>query len=93
MMSEDLADGEWIIGVLESAVFQDYEPPLHRRKSIPLSVEPKVTVMKTDSCRSTRPQCATSMRKVLSIILVRESTGGHCRRYKNCVSSGGACKH
>ena len=68
MMSEGLAECEWIIGLLESAVYQDYEPLLHRRKSIPLSVEPKVTVMKTDSCRPTRPQCASLMRKLLSIL-------------------------
>ena len=31
MMSEGLAECEWISGVLESAVYQDYEPSLHRR--------------------------------------------------------------
>ena len=36
--------------------------------------------MTTDSGRSNRPQCAPSMREVLSIVLVRELTGGHCRR-------------
>ena len=49
MMSEGLAECEWISGVLESAVYQDYEPSLHRRKSISLLVEPTVTVMKADS--------------------------------------------
>ena len=49
MMSEGLAECEWISGVLESAVYQDYEPSLHRRKSISLPVEPTVTVMKADS--------------------------------------------
>ena len=49
MMSEGLAECEWISGVLESAHFQDYEPSLHRRKSITLPVEPTVTVMKADS--------------------------------------------
>ena len=49
MMSEGLAECEWISGVLESAVYQDYEPLLHRRKSIQLPVEPTVTVMKADS--------------------------------------------
>ena len=34
MLSEGLAECEWISGVLESAVYQDYEPSLHRRKSI-----------------------------------------------------------
>ena len=55
--------------MLESAVYQDYEPSLHRRKSISLPVEPTVTVMKADSpCRLTRRQCVSSMRKVPSII-------------------------
>ena len=34
MMREGLAECEWISGVLESAVYQDYEPSLHRLKSI-----------------------------------------------------------
>ena len=49
MMSEGLAGCEWISGVLESALYQDYEPSLHRRKSIFLPIEPTVTVMKADS--------------------------------------------
>ena len=49
MMSEGLAECEWISGVLESAVYQDYEPSLHRRKSKSLLVAPTVTVMKADS--------------------------------------------
>ena len=36
MMSERLAACEWISGVLESAIYQDYEPSLHRRKSASL---------------------------------------------------------
>ena len=32
MMSEGLAECEWISGVLESAVYHDYEHSLHRRK-------------------------------------------------------------
>ena len=49
MMCEGLAECEWISGVLESAVHQDHEPSLHRRKSISLPVEPTVTGMKADS--------------------------------------------
>ena len=49
MMSEGLAECEWISSVLESAVYHDFEPSLHRRKSISLPVEPTVTVMKADS--------------------------------------------
>ena len=55
MMSELLAECEWISGVLESAVYQDHEPSLHRRNSMSLPVEPTVTVMKqgyTDDERS-----------------------------------------
>ena len=40
MVSEGLAECEWISGVRESVVYQDYEPSLHRRKSISLPVEP-----------------------------------------------------
>ena len=43
------AECEWTSGVLESAVCQDYEPSLHRRKSTPLPAEPTGTVMKADS--------------------------------------------
>ena len=53
MMSEGLAECEWISGVLESAVYQDYEPSSHRRKSKPLPVEPTVTVMKAQIDPST----------------------------------------
>ena len=41
MMSEVLAECEWISGMLESAVYQDYEPSLHRRKSISLPWSPR----------------------------------------------------
>ena len=57
MMSEGLAESEWISGVLEWAVYQDYEPSLHRRKSISLPVEPTVTVMKADSHLQIDPSC------------------------------------
>ena len=49
MMSEGLAKCEWICGILGSAVYQDYESSLHRRKSISLPMEPTVTVMKADN--------------------------------------------
>ena len=63
MMSEELAECEWISCVLESALYQDYEPSLHRRKSISLPVEPTVTVMKADShLQIDRPQCVSLMR-------------------------------
>ena len=81
MMSEGLAECEWISGVLESAVYQDYEPSLHRRKSISLPVEPTVTVMKADSHLQIDPStvCVIDAKSVFDH-LVRESTGGHCRR-------------
>ena len=71
MMSEGLAECEWISRVLESAVYQDYEPSLHWRKSISLPVvEPTVTVMKVDSHLQVDPStvCVSSMRKVPWII-------------------------
>ena len=78
MMSERLAECEWISGVLESAVHQDYEPSLHRRKSISL---PAVTVMKADSHLQIDPStvCVIDAKSAFDH-LVRESTGGHCRR-------------
>ena len=81
MMSEGLADCEWISGVLESAVYQDYEPSLHRRKSISLPVEPAVTVMKADIRLQNDPAtvCVIDAKSAFDH-LVRESTGGHCRR-------------
>ena len=81
MMSEGLAEFEWIRGVLESAVYQDYEPSLHQRKSISLPVEPTVTVMKADSHLQIDPSpvCVIDEKSAFDH-LVRESTGGHCRR-------------
>ena len=73
-MSEGLAECEWISGLLKSAVYQVYEPSLHRRKSISVPEEPTVTVMKADRLIRTRcVSCAFDH-------LVRESTGGHCWR-------------
>ena len=81
MMSEGLAECEWTSGLLESAVYQDYEPTLHRRKSISLPTEPTVTVMKADSHTQVDPStvCDTDAKSAFHH-LVRESTGGHCRR-------------
>ena len=81
MMSEGLAECEWISGVLESAVYQDYEPSLHRRKSISLPVEPTVTVVKADSHLQIDPStvCIIDAKSAFDH-LVRESTGGYCRR-------------
>ena len=80
-MSEGLAECEWISGVLESAVYQDYEPSLHRRKSIALPVEPTVTVMKADSHLQIDPStvCVIDAKSAFDH-LIRESTGGHWRR-------------
>ena len=81
MMSEGLAECEWISGVLESALYQDYEPSLHRRKSILLPAEPTVTVMKADSHLQIDPStvCVIDQKSAFDH-LVRESTGRHCRR-------------
>ena len=81
MMSEGLAECEWSSGVLEWAVYQDYEPSLHRRQSVSLPVEPTVTVMKADSHLEIDPSTACVIdAKSAFDHLVRESTGGHCRR-------------
>ena len=81
MMSEGVAECEWISGVLESALYQDYEPLLHRRKSTSLPVEPTVTVMTVDSHLQIDPStvCVIDAKSAFDH-LVRESTGGHCRR-------------
>ena len=87
-MSEGLAECEWISGVLESAVYQDYEPSLHRRKSISLPAEPTVTVMKADSHLQVDSStvCVVDAKSALDH-QVRESTGGHGRRtaQESCV--------
>ena len=77
MMSEGLAECEWISGVLESAVYQDSEPSLHRRKSVSLPVEPTVTVMEADSHLQIDPStvCVIDANSAFDH-LVRESTGG-----------------
>ena len=41
MMSEGLAECEWISGVMESAVYQDNEPSLYRRKSAAIPLNPQ----------------------------------------------------
>ena len=81
MMREGLAEFEWISGVLESAVHQDYEPSSHRRTSISLQVEPTVTVMKADSHLEIDPStvCVIDAKSAFDH-LVREPTGDHCRR-------------
>ena len=81
MISEGLAECEWTSGVLESALYQDYEPSLHRQKSVSLPVEPTVTVMKADSHLQIDPStvCVIDAKSAFDH-LVRESKGGHCRR-------------
>ena len=81
MMSEGLVECQWISGVLESTVYQDYEPSLHRRRAISIPVEPTVTVMKADSHLQVDPStvCVIDAKSAFDH-LARESTGGHCRR-------------
>ena len=78
-MRNGLAEFGWISGVLESAVCQDYEPSLHRRKSAPFPAEPTVTVMKADSHLQVDPPtvCVIDAKSAFDH-LVRESTGDHC---------------
>ena len=89
MMSEGLAECGWISGVLESAVYQDYEPSLHRRKSISLPVEPTVTVMKADSHLQIDPStvCVIDAKSAFDH-LVRESAGGHCDHKEHADTEG-----
>ena len=81
MTSKGLSECEWISGVLEWAVHQDYEPSLHRRKSKTLPIEPTVTVMKVDNHLQIDPStvCVIDAKNAFDN-LVRESMGGHCRR-------------
>ena len=61
-----MAECELTCGVLESAVYQDYEPSLHRRKPSPLPAEPTVAVMKADSHLQVDPStvCVSSGARV-----------------------------
>ena len=67
--------------MLESAVYQDCEPSLHRRKLISLPAEPTVSVMQADCHIQGDPStvCVTDAKSAFDH-LVRESTGGLCRR-------------
>ena len=69
-------------GLLGSAVYQDYESSLHRRKSISLPTEPTVTA----KFRLIRPRCVSPMRKAHLIIWYEsrlEAIAGG--QHKNCV--------
>ena len=72
MMSEGLAECEWIRGVLESAVHRDYDQ---------CNFPPIVTVMKADSAIHLDPSivCIVNATSALDQ-LSRESFGCHCRR-------------
>ena len=72
MMSEGLAECEWIRGVLESAVHRDYD-----RCNFP----PTVTVIKADSAIHLDPSivCIVDAKGACDH-LIRSSTGGHRRR-------------
>ena len=62
-------------------VDRDYEPSLQRRKSTALPAEPTVTVMKAASHLQVDPStvCVIDAKSAFDH-LVRDSTGGHCRR-------------
>ena len=72
-MSEGLAGYEWISGVLESTVYQDYEPLSHLRKSVSLRVEPTVTVMKAGNHLHIDPSTVCHR--------CEKCLEGHCRRF------------
>ena len=67
--------------MLESAVYQDFEPSLHRRESASFPTEPTVTVMKADSRLQIDPSTVgiNDDRSAFDL-LAQESIGGHCRR-------------
>ena len=95
MMSEGLAECEWISGVLESAVCEDYEPSFHRRKSISLTVEPTVTVMKADSHLQIDPstvchRCEKCFRSFGTRIMWRPPQTDSTRIMRD---QKGACRH
>ena len=78
---------ECIRGVLESAMYRDYDPTLHGRRSIHLPDEPTVTAMKADSAILTvefteafPPYASWTPQSALFDHFIRESTAGHCRR-------------
>ena len=65
----------------ELVVYQDYERSLHRRIPASHPAEPTVTVMKAESHLQVDPStvCVIDAKSPFDH-LVRESTGGHCRR-------------
>ena len=80
-MSDGLAECEWIKGVLESAVCQDYEPSLCKRKLTRHSDESKVAALKVDSHLQVDPPAErVPDAKIAFDQPVRETTVGHCRR-------------
>ena len=80
-MSDGLAECEWIKGVLESAVCQDYEPSLRKRKLTRHSDESKVAALKVDSHLQVDPPAErVPDAKIAFDQPVRETTVGHCRR-------------
>ena len=96
MMSEGLAECEWLSGVLESAIYQDYEPTLHRGTSTPLPAEPTVTVMKADGHLEVDPStvCVIDAKSAFDHLLCESQleviADGQRKSY---VWSGGAYKH
>ena len=80
MMSEGLAEGEWIRGVLESAVYRDCD----RRPctdDFQFMLLPTVTVMKADSAIHLDASIVCTVNATSACDhLIRESTSGHCRR-------------
>ena len=80
MMSEGLAEGEWIRGVWESAVYRDCD----RRPctdDFQFILLPTVTVMKADSAIHLDASIVCTVNATSACDhLIRESFGCHCRR-------------
>ena len=79
IMSEGLVEREWISWLLELTDYQNYEPSLHRRKSISLPTEPICDRSGQPLLIEPSTVCVTDAKSAFDH-LVRESTGGHCRR-------------
>ena len=88
MMSEESAECDAVREVLESPIYRDYDPTLHRRRSISLPDGPTVTVTKARQCNSPRPvHCMRRGRQKAQFFTRFDN-----QRMDNFVSSVGACR-
>ena len=88
MMSEGSAERDAVREVLESPIYRDYDPTLHRRRSISLPDEPTVTVTKADRAihLDLSTVCVVDEKKAQFF------TRFDNQRMDNFVSAVGACR-